>query len=586
MVLTAMAFLIAVVCPPSSLPQSISFTRQLLQSSVGSFGCGVADYDLDGWDDIVVTGWSGCNLFHNTGQGTFDEVSQDAGIRVTGRYVVGIWGDLNNDGLPDLFLGARDSIGSNKIFLNTGNGQFIDATLTTGINPLASVGSAVFGDYNNDGKLDLFVATNDRSQDILYENVSTGDSVKFRDVSDSAGIGGSPYTSGMQATWIDYDHEGNPDLFCVHDGYVLNNLYRNPGSFPFHDVAQSANLASYGFANSMGVSWGDYNNDGWEDVYVTNIGRGGLYRNNGGRTFSDVTLESGADSNGMSWGVVWSDFDNDGDEDLYISDLYHFDGVKSFLYENRNGTFRNIAAAANAALTSDSYGAATGDFDNDGYEDIVVTNTGNPPGGNILLFNNRSVAGHWAKVVLHGTIVNRMAIGTKVRVVAGGISQIRTVDGGSSYCSQMSPTLHFGLGSATAIDTLQIFWRREDIQQLHGLSVDTTYSITEDPAPTIVAVESPLPGRTRLLHNYPNPFNPVTAVSFDLGQSSSVQLKVYDLMGRSVATLLDEEKHPGKYTVTWDGSSSSSGIYLVKMVAVSSRDGRRYDETRKLLLVK
>lgn len=548
---------------------------------MSSYGCSVCDYNGDGWDDIAVAGSYGCSLFRNDGNGTFTEVSQNAGVGGTGRYAVALWADLNNDGYPDLFLGARDSIGTSVVYLNLGNGRFSDITASTGINARASVGTATFGDFNNDGRIDLFIATNDRSTDILYENVSGGDSIRFRDVSDSAGVGGSVYAPAMQSTWIDFDHDGFSDLFCVHDGPRVNTLWKNSGAFPFPDVAPAANISSYGYANSMGVAWADYNNDGWEDVYVTNIGWGGFYRNNGDGTFTDISAASGADSNGMSWGDVWADFDNDGDEDLFVSNLYDFNSKKSFLFENQDTIFRNIARQANCALTNDSYGAASGDFNNDGFEDLFVTNAaGSPTGRNTLLVNNAATGGHWLKLRLIGTTVNRMAIGTRVRVVAGGRSQLRTVDGGSGYCSQMSPVLHFGLGGASVIDTMEVFWRRDYTQWRTSLHADTTYVITEGQPVTEVLADKPVPLRFGLEQNYPNPFNPKTHLQFEVGSLQFVTLKVYDILGREIATLVNETKPPGEYGVDWDASHQPSGIYFTRLQAGSSV------VTRKLVLIR
>lgn len=172
----AIAALAGMWLPTFLSAQSIAYSQYVLQCSFSSFGCTVADYDGDGWDDIFVAGWYGCSLFHNNHDGTFTDFSQSARLGITGRYTVGLWGDLNNDGLPDLFVGGLDSIGPNKVFINRGNGTFDDVSTTSGIKLGVSVGSATFGDFNNDGKVDLFVATSDRTSDILYQNVSQGDS--------------------------------------------------------------------------------------------------------------------------------------------------------------------------------------------------------------------------------------------------------------------------------------------------------------------------------------------------------------------------------------------------------------------------
>jgi hypothetical protein len=568
--------------------QTISFTQDTLVNSFNSFGCSVADYDNDGWDDIMVAGWNQCALYHNNHDSTFTDVATQAGVNVTGRNCVAILGDINNDGFPDLFIGARDMVGTNHLFINNGNGTFTDISSNAGIDTLVSVGTASFGDFNSDGKLDLFLATTGNAPDKLYKNISTPGTVLFHDVSDSAAIGGNPSSPAMQATWMDYNHDGYPDLFCVHDGLSYKNrLYQNTGTFPFQDVAVSAHLDSIGVGNSMGTSWCDYNNDGWEDVYVTRIGKGGFYKNNGDGTFTNISQSSGADSNGMSWGVVFADFDNDGDEDIFIAGTQSFDGRKSFLYENVNGVFHNIAPAANAALAIDAYGVATGDFNNDGYEDIFVTKFSGG-GQNRLLLNAKTATGHWVKFSLRGVTANRMAIGTKIRVVAGGVQRVRTISGGASYCSQVSPVLHVGLGTSTLIDTLEIFWKKDVVQRFTQLSVDTTYKITEGLPLTSVDErhQSPIPSQAELFQNYPNPFNPTTNFGFRISNFGFVSLKVYDLLGREVATLVNEGKQPGTYTATWDASSMPSGIYVARMVVIDRSTNFFSQSTKKIVLTK
>ncbi|MBI3193360.1 MAG: VCBS repeat-containing protein, partial [Ignavibacteriae bacterium] len=543
-----------------------------LRSNLSSYGIAIADYNNDGWDDVFVAGWSivggvyGTALFRNNGNMTFADVTDTADVGVSGSYPTALWGDFNNDRFVDLFIGGRDSLGFSKIFRNNGDETFTDVTTTSGIDVSISVGGAALGDYDKDGNIDLFVATRRRG-DLLYKNISIGGTITFDDVSSAAQIGGPSSTIAMQPTWIDYNHDGWLDLFCVHDGFDVNRLYRNTGTFPFAEISASANLQSVGAGNSMGVTWNDFNNDGWEDVYITRIGEGGFYKNKGDGTFDNISHSSGADTNGMSWGVVFSDFDNDADENIFIINTYQFDLTKSLLFENRNGVFKNIAASANVALTTDGYGAATGDFDNDGDLDIIVANIN---GNNLVLRNNHTGNNHWVKIHLEGVLTNRYAIGTKTRVVAGGRSQIRIVDGGSSYCSQISPTLQFGLASATLIDSIEIFWTTGLKQYYTNLPIDTTYFFQEDTTLTSIRFhERPfVPPAIRLDQNYPNPFNPTTKFDFGIDTFSgdeAVTLKVFDLLGKEIATIVNDRLYPGIYSATLDASNLPGGIYLYRL---------------------
>lgn len=563
---------LAVVQVRGALAQSIRFTESgasahLANPTFSSHGVSVIDYDNDGWDDVFIAGWYNTALYHNNHDGTFTNVTAQAGLLMPNtRCCVGIWADLNNDGWPDLFVGARDSVGTSKVFLNNGDGTFRNVTVGSGIDSVVSVATAAFGDFDNDGKVDLFVATRN-APDRLYRNVSTAGVIRFQDVTAFAGVGGDPSTSAMQATWVDYNHDGFADLFAVADGSALSRLYRNTSTSQFVNVAGQAHIDSVGRGNSMGTSWGDFNNDGWEDAYVSRIDSGGLYRNNGNGTFTEVAAAVGADSNGMSWGVVWSDFDNDGNEDLFIANISSYGGKHpaSMLYRNINGRFSDIAGPAGAAFLMDAYGVATGDFNNDGYEDIVIADYGF--GQNKLLINQRASPGHWLKVRLTGVSVNRMAIGSSIRVVAGGRSQVRVVTAGSSYASQISPTLHVGLANALVIDTLEVRWSKGNVQQFRGLAVDKTYSLTEGSPQSVLSVPTLETGAvsTSLGQNYPNPFNPVTTIPFSISANGKVRLTVYDLLGRAVRTIVDGIRTSGEHWASFDGTNLPSGIYFYSL---------------------
>ncbi|GIV60179.1 MAG: hypothetical protein KatS3mg043_1268 [Rhodothermaceae bacterium] len=544
--------------------QAITFT--VLSETAGlapvtGYGVAVTDYDGDGWEDLLVTTAGGSvKLFRNEGNLTFSDRTVDAGLGPGGRYFVPLWGDVNNDGHPDLFLG-RKSEGINRLFRNNGDGTFTDVTETAGIAPEADVAAATFGDFDGDGYIDLFLAV-DRAPDLLYRNRSDLGDIRFEDVTGRAGVAGPPSVA-MQATWIDYNHDTRPDLFAVHDGNVESRLYVNEGFLPLRNVARETGIADVGAGNSMGIAWGDFDGDGWEDAYVTRIGRGGLYRNNHG-TFEEVAVARGADRNGMSWGVVFADLDNDGDLDLFIVNTSGYDESKSFLYVNENGHFTDRAAAAGAALHLDAYGLATGDFDRDGRLDLVIG-----AGEGLRLLHNTTVpAGHHLTVRLEGRTTNRMALGTRIEVVAGGRTHVRTVSGGDSFCSQSSPTLHIGLGPATRVDTLRIFWRSDLVQTETNLNVDAHYTFIEPGEPTGIEPE-PLPGPFRLDPNYPNPFDTSTVLSFTLPYPLHVTLTVFDLLGRPVATLVDAPRPPGPHRVLFEPGELPGGIYFYRLQAGS-----------------
>ena len=229
--------------------------------------------------------------------------------------------------------------------------------------------------------------------------------VDFSDVTDIAGVGCTGSSRGV--AWGDYDNDGDLDLYVANYNEA-NVLYRNNGDGTFTDVTSEAGVGC--ISHSYGVAWGDYDNDGDLDLYVANYGANVLYRNNGDGTFTDVTSEAGVSCTGSSLGVAWGDYDNDGDLDLYVANHYE----ANVLYKNNgDGTFTDVTGAAGVGCTGSSYGVAWGDYDNDGHLDLYVANNG----ANVLYRNNGNL-NHWLQIRLHGTISNRSAIGTKVKVIA------------------------------------------------------------------------------------------------------------------------------------------------------------------------
>ncbi len=547
----------------------------------GSHGIAVHDYDLDGWEDIFIAASQGRSvLLRNRGDGTFEDVTVDAGVLVTVDAVAPAWGDVNNDGYADLFVGTRGLNPQNKLFLNTGTGAFENISMTSGLALDTSIGSAAFGDYNRDGLLDLFFATRD-TLDILYKNTGNPEELF---VADSAPVAGLDFSIAMQAAWQDYDLDGDLDLLAVHDANLNSRFYRQQSGVPL--FIESSSFAGLQVSrNSMGVAWGDYNNDGWPDVYVTNIAMGNLFKNNGNGTFTDITTETRTGLNGMSWGVVFADFDNDGDQDLFIGNTYDFDGTRSFLYENRGGAFTNIAGQAGAALATNTYGVATGDFNRDGLPDLVVADE---DGKNRLLINRTESVGTWIKLQLVGESVNKMAVGARVQLTfndsgIGNLMVQRTVSAGDSYCSQSSNILHAGLGLATRVDTLSVFWPDGTEQHFADLDINKFYVLTQS-KPVETGTEASVDresGALIVLHqNHPNPFKNKTTITFDLDVSQHVLLGIYDVLGRQVQEVKNEVLSAGLHIAPVDLGPEPAGLYFVRLKT------KQTQQIRAMLLIK
>jgi len=442
----------------------VNLTYPPLEDTTFSTGVACGDYDNDGDLDIYLANCGSPNkLFRNEGGGIFVDATSsplddpDCGCGVA-------WADYDNDGDLDLYVTI--CLTGNRLFRNEGGGSFVDAT-TGPLWDYPACGVAFsWGDFNNDGDLDIYLVNCD-STNKLFRNDGGGTFVDA--TSDPLGCPGE----NRAVSCADYDNDGDLDIYLVNGAMLPNKLFRNDGGLVFVD-ATSGPLGDLGSAR--GVDWGDYDNDGDLDIYFANYNEGNkLLRNDGGGTFVDVTTPVLADG-GNPTNVAWADYDNDGDLDLFIAKVHSvFQGEIKLLRNDGNGVFVNATSGA-LADTGIWYGATLGDFDNDGDLDIYVANAG---GSNRLLMNQKGSTNHWLHVNLVGIVSNRSAIGARVRAVSGSLSQIREISGGSGYYSQNSLTAEFGLGSMTLVDTLKIRWPSGIVQTLTAVPVDTLLVITE-----------------------------------------------------------------------------------------------------------
>jgi hypothetical protein len=468
------------------------------------------DFDNDGWQDayLVQSGplpgaprppGSGSRLFRNRGDGTFSDVTARAGVANAAGYGSGCTaGDYDNDGDEDLYV---TNFGPSVLYRNNGDGTFSDVTARAGVaNGLYALGAA-WADYDNDGRLDLYAATyvdftmedekfcgsikeNRRSYchpdaygglpDVLYHNEGSG---VFREVAKTAGIW-DPNGKGMGVVWLDYDADGDVDLYVANDA-TPNMLYRNEGNGRFTDGTLLAGVccSEDGVPESgMGTDAGDADGDGWIDLFVTNLSNetNQLYRNLGGKgPFSIETYPAGLGEISLlmsGWGTDFFDHDNDGDLDLVVANGHPMDDIeldsdiittaqRPFLFENDGrGVFREIGARLGPFFTTPEAGRglATADFDNDG--DIDLLFSPNNRAATLLRNDGGAAAGNWITMRLEGSRSNRDAIGARVIVTAGGRRQVEEVRSGSSYVSQNDMRLHFGLGSAGRVDAIEIRW--------------------------------------------------------------------------------------------------------------------------------
>jgi hypothetical protein len=435
-------------------------------------GVAVADFDNDGNLDLFVTGYGGNALYRNKGNCTFEDVTDRAGVRGGGFSTGAAWADYDRDGYVDLFVSRYVHVDMNNLPV-PGSTKFCQFK---GV-PVQC------GPWGMEGETDL-----------LYHNRGDG---TFEEVSKKAGVSDPDKYYGLGATWGDYDNDGWPDLFVADDA-TPNHLYHNNHDGTFTDNAMVGGIAmnSEGQAlGSMGVTWGDYDHSGRLSMFITEFADqpNTLYRNEGSRGFEDLAMQSRLGQVSLplvGWGTSFFDADNDGWLDLFVVNGHVYpqmDNVKGsaayaepmLLHRNlRNGTFEDVSeptGLADMPLKS-RRGTAFGDIANNGNVDVVVLNVGEPPS---LLLNTNQSSNHRVLFHLIGTKSNKAAIGARVTIHAAGTMQFDEVRGGGSYLSQNDLRLHFGLGSAPTIDVVEVRWPNGKNENFKNVAADKIYTIVE-----------------------------------------------------------------------------------------------------------
>jgi enediyne biosynthesis protein E4 len=503
-----------------------------------TMGAGVAlfDYDNDGRLDIfLVNGapltvatpkgsipeksgpqyWN--RLFHQKPDGTFEDVTEKAGLQGSG-YGMGVAvGDYDNDGYEDLYVTAY---GGNKLYHNNGNGTFTDVTEKAGVAGSGWSSSAAWVDLDGDGLLDLVVLRYVQwdFEDIwcgehkegyrsychpdIFQPVSplvyhNGGNGHFTEVSQKIGL--SKPGKGLGIALADYDRDGHIDLFVANDSMV-EFLYHNKGDGTFEEVGLLSQVAVDGDGRTyagMGVDFADYNNDGWPDLVITDLAnqRYALYQNNGDSTFTYATFSAGLARSTMQhsgWGVRFLDYDNDGWKDLLIAQGHDLDTIElnypnlhyrepMLLLRNTRRDFADVSADSGAVFHESwvARGMAIGDIDNDGRIDAVVTTNDGPA---YILRNETPTQNHWLTLKLVGHKSNRDAIGAEVKVVTAKGQQFATVSTAGSYLSSSDKRVHFGLGSEAVALTIEIRWPSGILTTLKNIPADQILEIDEAPA--------------------------------------------------------------------------------------------------------
>ncbi len=502
------------------------------RSHIGGGAC-FFDYDLDGDEDLYMTGGlSKDHLYRNNGDGTFTNVTDQAGFLKTESYntISVVSGDIDNDGYRELFITTREDLfnfqpSRNLYYKNNGNGTFTEISQLVGFNEEAFSAGATFMDANQDGFLDLFVInyvessgfTYDENNEvngfahICYENyfyLNNGDGT-FNEMGATLGVNDTGCSLGVTAT--DYDMDDDVDIYLANDfgEFIVPNLmYENQyPNLNFNDVSAStgADIGLYG----MGLAVGDYDLDGDFDYYISNLGRNVLIENGPNNQFTDVTNPAGVtntySSEGLgflttSWGTAFLDYNNDRHPDLFVCNgqipaaefinTGALDPNKLYL-NNGNKTFTDISAAAGIDDVQKGRGMAYSDYDQDGDLDIVtvVINRDIYEAPNSILYRNDvGNSNNWIQFKLEGVQCNRDAYGCKVRVHTNGLELVQEVSGGSSHASQNSSILHFGLQNATSVDMVEIDWLGGDTETFYNVPANQLHHYVENVAPPSCAV--------------------------------------------------------------------------------------------------
>jgi len=501
-------------------------SEKYLPETMGSGGL-VFDYDSDGWPDLFLVnggtfadpqpgGVAQHRLYRNNQDGTFADASSLAGFNSSGYGMGACAADYDNDGWVDLYV---TSVGINRLYRNAGNGTFVDATQHTRVGYERWSTSCAFGDIDNDGDVDLyvtnyvdFVIDNNKYcgdneglryychpnaynalPDVLYRNNGDG---TFSDHSSESSVSATR-AYGLGVVFGDYDRDGWVDIYVANDS-TFNFLFHNQGAGVFRELALFAGVAvgSDGRPQAgMGTDWGDIDGDGLPDLFVTNLDREthSLYRNLGNTVFSDVTFASGvgaATAPYVGFGAVFLDYDNDRDLDLAVATGGIFDNPERFrdttTYDQSNLLLRNDGEGAfedltprsgpGFALEKVSRALAAGDLDNDGDLDLLVTNNGSTPD---VLRNDQAHSNNALLIRLVGSRSNRDGIGARLELFVEDETLSREVRAGSSYLAQSDLRVHYGLGTSLAVDRLEISWPSGIFDVLENVAANQIITVVE-----------------------------------------------------------------------------------------------------------
>jgi hypothetical protein len=537
-------------------------------SIFGGGGVTFYDFNHDGWDDISMATTEGDSInFYLNVEGSFEKILPSL-VNNTAQVKNILWADYDNDGDDDLFVTGYSS-GTN-LYQNQGDLTFIDVTLDAGIiTPPMGYQGAAWGDIDNDGFLDLYITTNSNGPfetNYLFINNQDG---TFEDITQSAGVVDS-LKSPFGLVFSDLDSDGDQDMYLSIDHNGGNSVFINQGDNTFHDETASCGggLELY----SMCIAAGDYDNDGFEDFYFSNMPPEGskMAKGNGDGTFTEVAEEAGVNWMSDGWGANWFDADLDGDLDLFVCGCHNIlDGFESSVfYENQgDGTFTSLPMCGFENDTIRSYSNAIGDVDNDGYPDIVVNNE---EGYNLTFWHNTTQnENHYLKVRLVGVDNNINGIGSWIEVYNDGIRQRRYTHSANGYLAQNTSYEIFGLGLNSAADSVKVLWLNGEIDVFYNVEGDQLFSIVEGTGINTGIEEDLLEAFTL----YPNPAKDKIIIDLPANFPIVKSISILDLAGKHIKT---QKVFSIDNTITIDINELTNGVYILNLRSEKTVFNKRF----------
>ncbi len=538
------------------------------------WGVATGDIDRNGWPDIFTIRWAspGYSRLYMNQDGIYSDVTDQTPLQsiesneshTTTVSLV----DYDNDGDRDIFFGTD----THMYLLQNNDNIFTDvsvaAGLTAGIPGFVNeyqFRMGTWADYDLDGDLDLVVAQQNNPDLLFYRN----DDGSFVDIAEELGFTGIITHQGeldvpkgsrrtRHLTWLDFDMDGDPDL------NIGGLIYRNDGG-TFTDITEET---GFNPTQIEAATWFDFDNDGDLDYFkaVVTGHLNELWENRDG-IMVDVSQETGVSFGDAYRGVTVGDYENDGDLDILIQNNNSANYEVLLINELIDGerAFADVAEFIGLEVTGDRKGAAFLDYDMDGFLDLYVASAQY----NHIMYHNLTVPDHnWIGFMLEGTVSNRDAVGTLIKLYNGENMQIRYTQVPSSWQCQDNPYVHFGIGMATSVDSVVIHWPLGLKEVITDIEINQYHEIVEGQVSSMVQADTPAkPYSCRLEQNYPNPFNGSTQIVYQLEKQGSVNLSIYNLRGELVRTLVDGAKTAGDYMILWDGRSDfegkvSSGVYV------------------------